>query len=339
MALCDSESSETTRLRVVYDSSAKTSSGVSFNDIQHVGPVVQDDLFSILMRFRQHKYVVTADVEKMYRQILVKPEQRYLQMILWREQSDQPIKIYQLNTITYGTSSAPFLSTRCLVQLAIECSDVRVADVIKDDFYVDDVITGSNSKEDLCFMINSITEVLHSAHLPLRKFRSNVGSVLRDNSNALIPKDLDFTSQSSALGLKWDPSTDTFNFPVDIKHSSVATKRSILSNSARLFDPLGLLSLCTIVPKIILKKLWLTKLDWDDPIPTDLSKSWFNFVQGLKSLTNFQIPRFALADDPDAIVELHTFCDASQDAYAACVYLRSISSSGDVSVNLLCAKT
>lgn len=109
------ESSETTKLRVVFDASAKTSTGVSFNDIQHVGPVVQDDLFSILLRFRQHKYVVTADVEKMYRQILIQPEQRHLQMILWREQESMPIKIFKLNTVTYGTASAPFLSTRCLV--------------------------------------------------------------------------------------------------------------------------------------------------------------------------------------------------------------------------------
>lgn len=109
------ESSETTKLRVVFDASAETSSGVSLNDIQYVGPVVQDDLFSILLRFRQHRYVVSADVEKMYRQIEVNRLHRPLQMILWREREDLPIKIYELNTVTYGTASAPFLSTRCLL--------------------------------------------------------------------------------------------------------------------------------------------------------------------------------------------------------------------------------
>ncbi|XP_026746090.1 uncharacterized protein LOC113507432 [Trichoplusia ni] len=62
-------SSTTTQLRVVFDASAPTSTGVSLNDIQMVSPVVQDDLFSILTRFRQHRYVVTGDVEKMYRAI------------------------------------------------------------------------------------------------------------------------------------------------------------------------------------------------------------------------------------------------------------------------------
>ncbi|XP_045540079.1 uncharacterized protein LOC123722413 [Papilio machaon] len=63
------ESSLTTKLRTVFDASASTTSGVSLNDIQMVGPTVQEDLYSILLRFRQHKYVVTGDVEKMYRAI------------------------------------------------------------------------------------------------------------------------------------------------------------------------------------------------------------------------------------------------------------------------------
>lgn len=61
--------SQTTKLRVVFDASAVTSSGKSLNDIQHKGPTVQSTLFSILLRFRTHKYVFTADIEKMYRQI------------------------------------------------------------------------------------------------------------------------------------------------------------------------------------------------------------------------------------------------------------------------------
>lgn len=97
-------------MRVVFDGSCKTTGGRSFNDIQLVGPVVQDDLFSILLRFRYNAFVVTGDIEKMYRQI-----ERHLQLILWRDKSTQPIKIFQLNTVTYGTASAPFLSTRCLL--------------------------------------------------------------------------------------------------------------------------------------------------------------------------------------------------------------------------------
>lgn len=85
------ESSITTKLRVVFNASSPTSSGVSFNNIQMIGPTVQDDLLSILLHFRQIRYVLVADVEKMYRQIVVHPDDRPLQQILWREHESDPI--------------------------------------------------------------------------------------------------------------------------------------------------------------------------------------------------------------------------------------------------------
>ncbi|XP_051157420.1 uncharacterized protein LOC127279229 [Leptopilina boulardi] len=79
------ESSLTTKLRVVFDASAKTSTGKSLNDVLMVGPNVQEDLFSLLVRFRSHKYAITADIEKMYRQIIIHPKDRKYQKILWRD--------------------------------------------------------------------------------------------------------------------------------------------------------------------------------------------------------------------------------------------------------------
>lgn len=112
------DSSFTTKLRVVFDASAKTDTGVSLNNTLLVGPIVQDDLFTILVRFRNHAIVLTADVEKMYRQITICPEDRRFQRILWRNSPDQPLRIFELNTVTYGISSAPFLATRTLIELA-----------------------------------------------------------------------------------------------------------------------------------------------------------------------------------------------------------------------------
>lgn len=62
----------------------KSSSGVSLNDTLYVGPVVQPDIFAILTRFRIHNFVLTGDIEKMYRQFLLTPDERDLQRILWR---------------------------------------------------------------------------------------------------------------------------------------------------------------------------------------------------------------------------------------------------------------
>ena len=108
------ETSSTIKMRVVFNGSEKSSNGVSLNGISMIGPKVQDDLFDIVQRFRLHRIVISADVVKMYRQIWVHPDDRCLQRILWRKTPDQPITSYELNTVTYGTVSTPFLATRCL---------------------------------------------------------------------------------------------------------------------------------------------------------------------------------------------------------------------------------
>ena len=90
----------TTKIRVVFDGSAKTSSGISLNDSLMVGPTIQEDLFSLLSRFRTHKYALTADIEKMYRQVLVHPDDAIYQKILFRKNENEPVKVYSLNTVT-----------------------------------------------------------------------------------------------------------------------------------------------------------------------------------------------------------------------------------------------
>jgi len=104
--------STTTKTRVAFDGCAKTSKGLSQNDIPQVGPTVQQDVYSIVLRFRTHQVCFTADIAKMYRQIIVYPQDRGLQSIIWRYFSEEHTSEYKLTTITYGTSSAPFLATR-----------------------------------------------------------------------------------------------------------------------------------------------------------------------------------------------------------------------------------
>lgn len=108
------EDSITTKIRVVFDGSAKPSTGVALNETLMVGPEIQDDLFTILVRFRTHVYALTADIEKMYRQVLVHPDDCQYQKILFRDNAGQPIESFTLNTVTYGTSCASFLAVRAL---------------------------------------------------------------------------------------------------------------------------------------------------------------------------------------------------------------------------------
>jgi hypothetical protein len=102
--------SDTTKLRVVFDASAVSKNSNSLNDVMHTGPNPLQDLMGLLLRWRFHKIVFTADIEKMFRQINVIEVQRDHQRILWRSSPKETIKEYRLNTVTYGTAAASFLA-------------------------------------------------------------------------------------------------------------------------------------------------------------------------------------------------------------------------------------
>lgn len=92
-----------TKLRVVFNCSSKTSNGLLLNAIQYNGGVIQDELFALMIRFRKQIYATTADVRMMYRMILVHPNQHCLQRILWKDNADDKPKTYELTRLTYGT--------------------------------------------------------------------------------------------------------------------------------------------------------------------------------------------------------------------------------------------
>lgn len=333
------QESESTKLRVVFDGSAPSTSGYSLNDILMVGPCVQDTLFSILLRARQYKYLLTGDIEKMYRQVKVDSNDRKLQLILWREDESQPIQTLALNTVTYGTASASYLSTRCLWQLGDDHDDELIKTIIQKDYYCDDLLTGSNDPEQLIYIQKSVANALSSGGFNLRKYKSNCPSIF-DHLDINKQDNLTISESTSTLGLGWTPSSDTLHFPLkDFSYDDeIITKRFIMSNAFKIFDPLGILSPIVILPKIMLQKLWQHKLEWDQPVPQEIKKDWTKFANNLKWLVNLRIPRLVLGDSPKSI-ELHSFSDASQSAYGACIYMRSISPYDDVTIRLLCAKS
>ncbi|XP_075210265.1 uncharacterized protein LOC142317594 [Lycorma delicatula] len=202
------QTSSTTKLRVVFDASAKADNGISLNDTLIVDPSVQQDLISIVLRFRTHVYAMIADIAKMYRQVLVDPRDYDLQRIIWRNSSEEEIGHYQLKTITYGSASAPFLATRCIIQLANENSKQfpKASEVIRRDFYVDDLQTGADDLTEAMQLQGEITAILKQAGFDLRKWCSNSSTLLEsvsetDDSNHTF----NFSSEGiNTLGLIWN---------------------------------------------------------------------------------------------------------------------------------------
>ncbi|KAJ8895766.1 hypothetical protein PR048_001104 [Dryococelus australis] len=103
----------TTKLQLVFETSAKTSTELSLNDLLLVRPIIQQDLFLICI----HRIAMTIGVAKIYRQILIHPSQADLHRVLWSDNPNSEIKTYRFKIVTYGMATAPFLVIRTLHQL------------------------------------------------------------------------------------------------------------------------------------------------------------------------------------------------------------------------------
>ncbi|XP_065081187.1 uncharacterized protein LOC135703790 [Ochlerotatus camptorhynchus] len=281
--------STSTKLRVVFDASAKSHpSQISLNESLQVGPTVQSDLLEIHIRFRQHKIVFTADVTKMYRQIWIVPFQTCFLRIFWRTNSADPLRVFELTTVTYGTASAPFLATRCLVQL---CKDEgaafpMAAQIILEDCYVDDILSGTDSAEEAIDCINQIQGLLQHGGFPVHKWCSNDPTVLKHIPDCDREKlvHLDPSSNDGvvkALGMIWSPGEDEFRFHTIQSAEEIITKRRVLSEIGKLFDPLGLLSPVVVIAKLLMQQLWVAGISWDENLDGDLLISWQRFHQSL----------------------------------------------------------
>lgn len=136
-----------------------------------VGPVVQQELISILIRFRFFMYVFSADVIKMYRQILVDPSQVRLQRILWRDDPAKDVDTYELLTVTYGTSSASYLATRCLNYHADQYATRYPvgSKEVKRSFYVDDFLSGADTLHEATVLRDELIELLRLGSFELSK--------------------------------------------------------------------------------------------------------------------------------------------------------------------------
>lgn len=295
------ETSMTTKLRVVFDGSAKTSSGISLNEALFVGPTMQDDIFTLITRFRFYKYVLTGDIEKMYRQFLVRAEDRPYQSILWRDETGN-IATYQLNTVTFGLSAAPFLAIRSLHQLAKDhATDYpRAARVLLNDMYVDDLITGFNSFEEAKAVQTEIIECLKRGGLNIRQWASNDKQLLQHLPAEYINTKLHLNNNKilKTLGIFWDSESDSIkytSFPL-IDNNSI-TNRKILSEIASIFDPLGLLGPVILTAKRTIQQLWAVKVDWDESVPAHIHTDWLAFQQQLPLLNRLTFKRNILADE------------------------------------------
>lgn len=254
------ESSTTTKLRVVFNGSSCTTSGVSLNEILHTDPKLQLDIVNVLIWFRQFRYVFSADMEKMYRQINVHSDDWKFQRIRWSE-SDDSLQSFDLTTVTYGLACALYLALRTISQLVKDEGEKFPLAVpcLTRGRYVDDIFGGAESIEKVQEIIHQLTQMCMAGGFPLQKWASNNPNLLKHiPSDRLVnpqPISLEKNLSIAVLGLQWQPTSDCFQFILDCPSTATTTKRNVLSTIAKLYDPLGLLSPVIIKAKMLIQDL------------------------------------------------------------------------------------
>ncbi|GFX75431.1 integrase catalytic domain-containing protein [Trichonephila clavipes] len=330
-----------TKLRFVFNGSSPTTTGISLNDIL-LKCEVKEDVFETISRFRRHKFAFTTDIQKMYRQILINPDQQDLQRIIWKHGLDAEILTYRLKTVTYGLSNALFLAIRTLQQLAKdEKSRFPLAsETLLYATYMDDIVSGAPDLETAQQLQSQLKYALQSCVMNLHKWSSNSPELLNSSLSSDVEHSFstDIDLSVKTVGISWKPFGDCFVFKVSVSAKHMYTKSEVLSVIAKLYDPLGFLGPVIAKAKVFLQQLWQCKLDWDDVLPNSIANEWREFVTALKCIEEVKINRFIMADNNVTIV-LQGFADASEAACGAVVYLQCFLHNGAAKVSILASKS
>ncbi|XP_062557128.1 uncharacterized protein LOC134221988 [Armigeres subalbatus] len=307
------------------------------------GSVIYDPLFDLVLRFRKNAVALVVDIEKMYLQVKIHPNDTPLQRILWRF-SPVPVATYEMGRVTFGLAPSSFLATRCLHQLAEDEGDhhPRAKVALVSDFYVDDYIGGTNSVQEALLLRQDLEQLMPKGGFKLRKWVSNAKGVLEG-----LPVDelgtqptLNFDQeQVKALGIHWKLGPDLLGIDVsNLAANGPWTRRKVYSIIAQLWDPSGITAPVISWAKIRMQLLCVAVQGWDDPLSHDLALRWCEFYQQLPVLSDIQVERHAFTKHP-MLVRFHIFSDASEVAYGACIYARLTDLVGHIKVELLAPKS
>lgn len=327
------------QIRVVFDSSARFE-GVSLNDVLLTGPNLNNSLLGVLMRLREEKVAVTADIKQMFHCFEVREDHRNFLRFLWHQNNDmeQPIVEYRMTVHVFGNSPSPAVATYGLRRASEdqEKRDNTTKHLVEHHFYVDDGLVSLPSSTEAISVIQKAQETLASSNLRLHKIASNDITVMKAFSKEDLAKglkDLDLGADSPpmqrSLGISWDIATDEFTFQVSTAEKPY-TRRGVLSIINSLYDPLGFAAPVSIKGRALLRELSMDAGGWDDPLPERMQEEWSTWKESLKHLEQVRIPRMytSISFCGAAKRELCIFCDASTKAIAAVAYVKITDTEG-----------
>ncbi len=337
------------KCRIVHDCAAKYC-GYSLNDRVMQGPDLTSSLVGVLLIFRQGDIAFMADIEAMFMQVKVNQNHRDVLRFLWFENHDTNalLAVYRMTSHLFGGIWSPGCANYALRSTAEEFRDKytdEVRKMVNRNFYVDDCLKSRDGIEETLYLAAQLRDLLAKRGFNLTKWVANEPDLLKAIPQELWGKsltnldiNLDLPNEK-ALGMLWRIQTDTFSFDVQVPDNP-GTKRGVLSTLSSLYDPLGLVSPFILRARQIFQQLCRLKLDWDDPLPTELEDPWGRWLADLPKLKVLAVPRCVKPKGTQIVsAQLHHFSDASELAYGAASYLRLVCSDGSIQVHLMMAKS
>ena len=285
--------SSTTPIRIVFDCSCRQSSNsASLNDCLHASPPFLNDLCGILIRFRQHNFGFSSDIEKAFLHVHLDVEDRDFTRFLWLSDpsdANSPFVTFRFKVVLFGATCSPFMLSATLTYHLTQHNSEVSQDLLC-NLYVDNVVSGCQT-ESLCMdYFTASRSVLGNANFNLRSWASN-STLLR--STAVEHNVAESANPVKVLGLWWDTQSDLiYSSPKpDVPYVTTATtKREILKWASTIFDPLGLISPVTVSTKLFLQKLWQQQLDWDVPLSEELCETWNRISNDVIRATEIPFP-------------------------------------------------
>ncbi|XP_062698846.1 uncharacterized protein LOC134284222 [Aedes albopictus] len=216
--------------------------------------------------------------------------------------------------------------------------------------YVDDMLASVETEEEATQLAQDVKHIHAAGGFEMRNWLSNSTTVLESLQEA-APTEKNLGEESvteKVLGLWWNTTTDCFTFKVSPRYDEDLltgrrrpTKREVLRTLMMIFDPLGFISHFLMYLKVLLQEIWRSSVGWDSPIEEPQFQKWLTWLKVLPEVAGVQIPRcyrITANLDGSCKIQLHTFVDASENGFAAVVYIR-FERVGLVETAFVCAKT
>ena len=326
------EQSTSTKVRPVFDGSAKDKKGNSLNDLLDPGPSLLPLLIGLLLRFRLYAVAFSGDITKAFLQVLLKEDDRDYVRFFWNE------SVYRFKRVCFGITCAPFL-LNATIRYHLKSFGKELTDKMLRSFYVDDLVMGSKSVENSVVEIVEAIAIMKEACMSLTKWTTSSQPLAR-RLKSDFGIDAQYTGVTKILGVLWNLDTDELELEIPRWGvEGMYTKRTILSYAAKFFDPYGFSAPIVVSLKLFIRYLWDKGYEWDTILTPEDCERFQSLLQSISLLDKISVPRFFFNSHIREANTLHLFCDASEQAYCALIYIQTRSPDDERSSNLLISKT